>query len=187
MTLKQFFMTVCLWGAGSLLSGCYTYHERSKVLIPNIDIDQTLEVAAQELTINKRNRVMTLWAIRDQVLTSVQAQRVSDLYFKYVDEVDSESQESRSIALWHLTWTISNIYRQGESDIKEVMAPAYKDAAARVEKLNMKIATTHFYDEEIYMGDVSFMGRSYAKKHLIVPGNEDYLQSVADYEKETGE
>ena len=170
-----------------LLSGCYTYHDRKKVLIPDIDIDATLDVAELEIQKPDRSRVLTLWAVRDQVLTPEQAKRISDLYFKYIDEIDSESQKSRRFAVWHLTWAISNIYRQGELEIKEIMSAAYRDAANRVDKLGMKIATTHFYDDEIYMGDVHVLGRSYAKSHLVVPGNEDYLQSVNQYEQENSD
>ena len=48
------------------LSGCYMYHEREKVLIEGIDIDQTLEVAEMELKENRFSTVLTLWAMRDR-------------------------------------------------------------------------------------------------------------------------
>ena len=170
-----------------LLSGCYTYHERTKVLIPQIDIDATLEVAELEIQKPDRKRVMTLWAVRDQVLTEAQAQKVSDLYFKYIEDIDSETQKGRSFAVWHLTWAISNMYRQGETPIQEILKEAYRDAAKRVDKLEMKIATQHFYDKEIYMGDIHALGRSYSKSHLVVPGNEDYLQSTDQYRQENSD
>ena len=182
MKLLSKYTVMMLTLASLSVSGCYKYHERSKVMIPNIDIAQTLEVAEQELKINKRTRANTLWAIRDQALTPEQAKRVSDLYFQYVDTIDSETQESRGFAMWHLTWTISNIYREGDADIKDVMAEAYRDAAKRVETLNMKIATQYFYGEKIQMGDWHMFGRRYAKKHLVVPGNADYLQSASEYQ-----
>jgi hypothetical protein len=182
------FVQACILAIVSVaVGGCYTYHDRSKVLIPNIDIDQTLEIAEQELQSKKRTSVLTVWAIRDQVLTKAQAERVSELYFKYIDKVDSEEQKARSFAVWHFTWAISNIYRQGEQEIKDVMAEAYRDAAKRVEKLEMKIATSRFYGDKIYMGDTHSLGRSYSKRHLVVPGNEDYLQSVSEYEPDEEE
>lgn len=170
-----------------LLAGCYIYHERSKVLIPNIDVDATLEVAELELQKPDRRRVLTVWAVRDQILNAAQAQKISELYFKYIDEIDSETQESRSFAVWHITWAISNIYRQGEIEIQEIMKEAYRDAAKRVDKLEMKIATQHFYDKEIHMGDGHMLGHSYAKSHLVVPGNEDYIQSVEQYRQENAD
>ena len=174
------FILVC----GILLSGCYTYHDRAKVLIPHIDIDATLDVAAIDMARPDRKRVLTLWALRDQVLTEAEARRVSDLYFKYIDTIDSDAQKGRSFAVWHLTWAISNIYRQGEPSIQEIMKEAYRDAAKRVDKLEMKIATQHFYDKKIYMGDIHALGHSYAKSHLVVPGNDDYIQSVDQYRQE---
>ena len=178
IVVQAFFLTI----SSMVLIGCYKYHDRSKVLIPNIDIDQTLEIAELELQSNKRTSVLTVWAIRDQVLTRAQAEKVSELYFKYIGKVDSEQQKSRSFAVWHFTWAVSNIYREGEQAIKDAMAEAYRDAAKRVETLEMKIATTHFYGDKIYMGDYHSFGRSYAKRHLVVPGNEDYLQSASEYE-----
>jgi hypothetical protein len=35
--------------------------------------------------------------------------------------------------------------------------------------------------EKIYMGDAHGGGRAFAKKHVVVPGNDKYLQSFEDY------
>ncbi len=166
----------------STASGCFMYHEREKVLIPGIDIDQSLRVAELELAENQFSSVLTLWAMRDQVLTADQASKVSALYFKYIDRVASEQQKSGSFSVWHLTWAISNMYRLGSPEVREALDDAYRDAAVRVEQLDRRIARKHFDSEKIYMGDVHWGGRAYAKSHLVVPGNEDYLQSVTEYE-----
>ena len=39
--------------------------------------------------------------------------------------------------------------------------------------------THHVYT----MGDIHFGGRAYSRSHLVAPGNDDYLQSAADYEE----
>jgi hypothetical protein len=166
------------------VSGCtMLYHERSKVLIPNVDVNQTLEVAKLEIQENKVSSVLTLWAMRDQILTPKQARRVSALYFEYIGRVDSEKQKARGFSVWHLTWAISNMYRLGDDAVKAELNEAYVDAAIRVDTLDSKIATTHFYDDEIVMGDAHFGGRAYAKGHIVVPGNEDYLQSAEEYKQ----
>ena len=33
------------------------------------------------------------------------------------------------------------------------------------------------------MGDVHSLGRFYAKKHIVIPGNKKYVQSFDDYMK----
>jgi hypothetical protein len=159
------------------------YHERSKVLIPNVDVDQTLEVAKLEIQENKVSSVLTLWAMRDQIITPEQARRVSELYFEHIDRVDSKEQKARAFSVWHLTWAISNMYRLGDDAVKAELKEAYVDAAVRVDSLDSKIATTHFYDDEIAMGDAHFGGRAYAKGHIVAPGNEDYLQSAEEYKQ----
>ncbi len=162
--------------------GCtMLYHNRDKVLISNVDIDQTLEIAEMELRENKMSSVLTLWAMRDQILTARQAARVSTLYFQYIPRVDSEAQKARKFSVWHLTWAISNMYRLGDTDVKAALKAAYMDAAVRVDRLDSKIAKTHFCGDEIVMGDAHFGGRRYAKKHIVVPGNDKYVQSVDAY------
>jgi hypothetical protein len=166
-------------------SGCtMLYHEREKVLITDIDIDQTLEIAALELEENKMSSVLTVWAMRDQVISPAQAGKVSELYFSHIDRIDSEDQKARMFSVWHLTWAISNMYRLGDDSVKGVLRSAYLDAAKRVDSLDSRIASTHFYDEKIVMGDAHFGGRRYARKHLVVPGNKKYVQSVEEYKKD---
>ncbi len=166
---------------GSTISGCYLYRERERALVPGIDIDQTLEVAEIEIEENKFSTVLTLWAMRDQVITQEQAQKVSDLYFAHIDRIDSEEQNARKFSVWHLTWAVSNMYRLGDEGVQLALKEAYKDGEARVERLDRRIATKHFKGENIISGDAHAGGRAFAKSHLVVPGNKKYLQSVAEY------
>lgn len=178
---KKYLLLGLLFGATQLLSGCYMYNTQAEAKVEGIDIDETLAIAQMELEDNKFSSVLTLWAIRDQHFTAEQAYRVSHLYFQYIHRIDSEEQKAQGFSVWHLTWAISNMYRFGDESVQRALRLAYVDAAGRVEKLDMKVATTHFQGEKMYTGDAHAGGRSYAKKHLVVPGNDKYLQSVEEY------
>ena len=167
-----------------VLSGCYLYSEpkkRGKVLLSGIDMGQTLKIAEMELKRNYTGSVLTIWAIRDQKFSAEEAGTVSSLYLKYIGRVDSEEQKARGFSVWHLTWAISNIYRQGDEEVRQAILPAYQDAKKRVEKADSRMTNKFFKEEKIYMGDAHFGGRRYAKKHIVVPGNRKYLQSVSEY------
>lgn len=163
-----------------VLAGCfpYVYQQRERVLIPGIDVDQSLDVAQMEL---EQGNSLGLWAMRDQVVTRKQARRISEIYFENIDEVDSEEAKGRFFHVWHLTWAISNLYRLGGEGVKAELEEAYADAGKRVESLDMKVATLHFEGDEIYMGDFHDLARSYARSHIVAPGNGKYLQSVGQY------
>jgi hypothetical protein len=167
----------------AVASGClpYIYHDRHQVLIPGIDIDQTLDVAQAELAQGGGTSVLTIWAMRDQIVTPSQAARISDIYLEHIDEVDRPDTPARTFQVWHLTWAIANLYRLGGDGVKASLEPAYRDAAARVEVLDMKAAHLHFSGEKLYMGDAHGGGRAYAQSHLVVPGNKDYLGSFEEY------
>ena len=110
-----------------LSSGCFPYltHERSKAIVEGVDIDQTLEIAAKELEKDGMGSVLTLWAIRDQVITPEQAGKISELYFEYIKDM------KKRFNIWHITWAISNIYRLGDDSVKTVLEAAWKDASRR--------------------------------------------------------
>ena len=167
--------------AATGLNGCYMYHERAKALVPGIDIDQTLQVAEVELNENRLSTVLTVWAIKDQELTALQAAKVNDLYLAHIDRIDSDEQKARGFSVWHLTWAISNMYRLGGPDVKSALEASYNDASRRVDKADRRLTTKFFYDEKMTMGDAHFLGRRYAKSHLVVPNNEKYLQSFDEY------
>lgn len=158
--------------------GCFPYlsHNRSEALVRGIDVDQSLEVAEQELT---EGTVLTLWVLRDQPITAAQAERISELYFRFAPAISREDNDFFNI--WHLTWAISNFYRHGDPVVRAALADAYQDAEARVESLDSDMVEEHFAGDELYMGDAHAGGRAYAESHLVAPGNADYLQSFGEY------
>jgi len=162
-----------------LFSGCfpYIYYNRDKVLLKNVDIDQTLKIAEIELKSGAFGNILSLWAIRDQIITQKQAEAISILYFEYIDTLENE------FGVWHLGWAISNMYREGDDSVKLALQKAYEDAQKRPEKLNQfaSIADENINGDKIYMGDIHDLGKFYAKTHIVVPGNKDYLQSFEQY------
>ncbi len=163
------------FGTAVALSGCLPYltQDRSEALVPHLDVPQTLVIAEKELAKGGTGSVLTLWAIRDQYITAAEAAKISALYFKYVDSLDSRFNT------WHLTWAIANMYRLNGDDVKTALAGAYKDARERAKHVH-RVADLHANGDTLYMGDAHAGGRAYAKRHLVAPGNEAYLQSLQD-------
>src|SRR5262245_3994592 len=92
----------------------YVYHVRDRVLVGGVDIDATLEVAKSELDEGGFDATLTIWAIRDQVVTTNHAKKIAALYFTYIDKVAADSDKTAAaFGVWHLTWAISNLYRNG--------------------------------------------------------------------------
>lgn len=160
------------------LSGCLPYltHDRSKVLLPRVDIDQTLKVASMELDKGTLGCVLGVWAIRDQVVTPAQAGTVSDMYFSHIASL------KQSFNVWHLTWAIADLYDNGSDSTRAVLQKAYEDSKQRAKALH-GLADKFVNGDKIYMGDAHFLGRRYAETHVVVPGNMKYLQSVEEYVK----
>lgn len=160
------------------LSGCMRYltQDRGEVLLDGVDIGQSLEVA--EIYLNEKDGGMgsslVIWAIRDQHFTPTQAEEVSRLYFQHIDGLE------KRFDVWHLTWAISNIYRQGNWEVQKVLQKAYADASKRAKEVS-GIADRMANGEKMYLGDAHGGGRGFAKKHVVVPGNKKYLQSVEEY------
>jgi len=165
------------------LPGClpYLYTEREPALVEGIDIDQSLDVAEAELVEPRATSVLTIWALRDQEVTAEQAARISQIYFEHIGTIDDEDLRGRKFAVWHLTWAIANLYRFGDTEVRAALAEAHEDAVARAATIDRSIAVKHVQGEEIYSGDAHGGGRAYARRHLVVPGNEDYLQSYEEY------
>jgi hypothetical protein len=163
-----------------LFSGCMRYltHDRDEVLLQGVDIDQTLKVAA--LKMNQRQGKMgialPIWVIRDQKIAPAQAQEISRLYFLHITTL------KKKFDIWHLTWAISDVYRLGDDSVKVVMHDAYIDATARAKKMK-GVADKMANGDKLYMGDAHGGGRSFAKKHVVVPGKKGYLQSYDEYVK----
>jgi hypothetical protein len=164
------------------LSGCMRYltQDRGKVLLDNVDIDQSIKVAEIYMKDKggERGASLALWAIRDQHFTPEQAAEVSRLYFRHVDGL------KKDFDVWHLTWAIANIYRHGDEEVKGELQKAYDHATKRAKEVS-DIADKMANGEKMYLGDAHGGGRAFAKRHVVVPGNKKYLQSVEEY-KEKG-
>jgi hypothetical protein len=160
------------------LSGCLRYltHDRSKVLLKGVDIDQTLKIASIEIDKGTLGCVLGVWAIRDQVVTPTQATAISGLYFSHIDSL------KQSFNIWHLTWAIADLYENGNDSTRVTIHKAYEDAKQRAKKLG-GLADKFVNGDKIYMGDAHSLGRRYAETHVVVPGNPKYLQSFEEYVK----
>ena len=174
--------------SGLFLLGCfpYVYHDRDRVLIKGVDIPATLEIAKTELEEGGFDATLTIWAIRDQIVTADEALAISKLYFGYIDKVASEKERTTAdFGVWHFSWAIANLYRNGDDSVKKVLDNAYVDAQMRPEGLkNFKSAAVeHVNGSKIYMGDVHALARSFARSHIVAPGNDKFLQSLDDYKK----
>lgn len=182
-TAESVLIAMAIVGIGASASGClpYLYHERTPALIDGIDIDQTLDVAENELRHPEALSVLTIWAIRDQVVTPAQAQRISNLYLGSIGAIDSDDLRGRKFAVWHFTWAIANLYRFGDPEVRGELAYAHADAVLRVKRLGRSFAEEHVTGETIYSGPAHAGGVAYAHNHVVVPGNGDYLQSFEEY------
>ncbi|MFP4418745.1 MAG: hypothetical protein ACOC41_07285 [Chitinivibrionales bacterium] len=157
-----------------LMEGCfYVTNNQKEVLIQSIDVNQTLKVAEHELKQDKWGRVLTLWAIRDQHFSPNQAESVAELYFSYIDSLH------RQFNIWHLTWAVANIHRNGDEQVKQLLDSAYHDAVQRADTLH-RVADRHVNGDKVYMGDFHFLGRRYKKTHVVAPGNSKYPQSAEE-------
>ena len=169
--------------------GClpYVYHEQNqRVLVAGIDVDATLEIARTELEEGGFDATLTVWAIRDQIVSVENARTISRLYFSYIDKVASERDRiTADFGVWHYAWAISNLYRNGNESIKAELEDAYHDARKRPERLkNFKdIASEHVNGKKVVMGDIHDAARSFARSHIVAPGNVKYLQSLDQYTK----
>ncbi|MBN2531214.1 MAG: hypothetical protein JXR76_32830 [Deltaproteobacteria bacterium] len=169
-------ITIVLLAISALgTGGCLPYltQNRQEVLVKHLDVAQTLVIAERELADGGTGSVLTLWAIRDQPIKALEAQKIASLYFKYIDHLDSRFNE------WHLTWAMANMYRLGDAEVKKALQQAYDDATSRAPNIS-RVANLHANGETLYMGDAHAGGRAYAKRHLVAPGNEAYLQSLKD-------
>lgn len=171
-----------------LLLSCfpYIYYSQNKVLLNGVDIDQTLNISINELEEGGFDSILTIWAIRDQIITSEQAKKINEMYFKYIDNIQYKDETTKEFGTWHFAWAISNFYRIGNEDIKKDLNDAYLDAVKRPDTLIKfkKIANELINGDKIYMGDIHGLGKAYAKTHIVVPGNKDYVQSYEEYIKE---
>jgi hypothetical protein len=146
---------------------------QGQVLIEDVDIDQTLVIAETELKRGRFASVLTLWGIRDQVYTEAQAQRVSYLFFHYIDS------RKDYFHVWHFTWAISNIYRNGNAAVPAELELAYQDAKKRAKAAGGW--ADGLANKDMLMGDIHPPARHFVQTHVVAPGTPHYLQSLEDY------
>ena len=165
----------------------YAYvNDQAAVLIPGIDLETTLKIAEEELTRNIATAELTIWAIRDQVITAEIAQKIATLYMNNIERLyhtKSVAMIDSNHAVWHFAWAIANLYRNGNDEVKAQLQIAYDDALTRPQTLPRfrLIATDNVLGERILMGDAHEMARSFVKKHVVVPGNPEFVQSYDEY------
>ncbi len=168
-----------------LLFSCFPfiYYNQSDVLLNGVDIDQTLKIATNELEEGGFDSILTIWVIRDQIITPEQAKSISEIYFKYIDNIKYKDETIKEFGTWHFAWAISNFYRDGNEEVKKELNEAYIDAVKRPDTLVKfkKIADQLINGEKIFMGDIHGLGKAYAKTHIVVPGNKEYIQSSEEY------
>ena len=165
----------------------YLYiNDQSAVLLEGIDFAQTLKVAQAELERNLATAPLTIWALRDQVVTPQVAGTIAALYLANIDRLytaETVTLIDWNHAVWHFAWAIANLYRNGDEAVKAQLQLAYDDAKNRhatLERFQL-VALDHAQSEDISMGNAHEAGFSYAKTHLVVPGNPLYLQSFEQY------
>lgn len=146
---------------------------QGEVLINGVDIEQTLVIAEHELKRGRWASVLTIWGIRDQVFTRAQAQGVSHLYFEYIDS------RKDYFHVWHFTWAISNVYRNGDAAVREELELAYQDAKERAKAAGGW--ADGLTNRNILMGDIHPPARRFVQRHVVAPGTSRYLQSLTDF------
>jgi hypothetical protein len=165
----------------------YIYvNDQQAVLINGIDWVTTMRIAEEELTRDLATAELTIWAIRDQVISPATAKKISSLYLNNISRLyDAKpvAMIDSNHAVWHFAWAISNLYRNGNDEVKAALQSAYDDALTRPETLPRfrLIAIDNVLGDQILMGDAHNMARSFVRKHVVVPGNPDYIQNYEEY------
>ena len=70
--------------------------------------------------------------------------------------------------IWHFTWAISNIYRNGNVAVRAQLELAYQDAKKRA-KAAGGFADAHV-NGSIVMGDIHLPARYFVRSHVVAPG-----------------
>lgn len=193
MYIKKMAVTLFV-GLMLSLSGCVNpdlrlkylyYDDQEKVLLDGIDYETTMQIAELELAEGGNTSIITIWFIRDQILTPELAARINDLYFQYIDSVSElDDYFYRNFSVWHFTWAMSNIYRNGNDDVKDAIRAAYEDAKTRPAQLDgffRTIADSHVNGRRVVMGDAHEVGRRGAQTHVVIPSNPDYISNIEEY------
>jgi hypothetical protein len=184
MMLKQLWLVAPIVASINCLP--YVYHMRERVLVSGIDVDSTLEIVRTELEEGGFDATLAIWAIRDQSVSVENARTILALYFKHIDAVAAEKDKTTAaFGVWHFSWAISNLYRNGDEGIKAELEDAYRDALKRPAGLTTfkDVAAEHVGGNKVYMGDFHAAARAYARSHIVAPGVKGYLQSLDEYRK----
>ena len=163
-----------------------SFDDQTPVLIEGIDWDATLQVAEAEFARELSTSELPIWGIRDQIITPQIAARISVLYFDNIEMLyDTEpfTLLDWNHAVWHFAWAIANLYRNGDSAVRQELQLAYEDALTRPETLGRytHIAIDHIRNDVVVMGDIHTPAHSRMQQLIVAPGNPDYLQSYQDY------
>jgi len=163
-----------------LLSSCYIYTTREPALVKNVDVDQTILVAVDEMKKNDMAQSMGIWILKDQIITPQQAKKISELYLTNLDRIVSPFN------IWHAAWAISNLYRFGNDEVKAELETAYQIAIKEPNRISDEddfkgAAIDHINGKKMTTGFIHIGGMTYAYEHLVVPGNNKYIQSYNEY------
>lgn len=173
---KKYFLIPLIF----LLSACATLisDKQEPALIKNVDIDETIKIARDEIKKRDMGQGLAIWVLRDQKVTPAQAAVISELYMNEIDNMTSEFN------IWHASWAISNLYRLGNDSVKNVLETAYQKAKLQPERMEGDFkgaAEDHINGIKLTTGFIHFGGQAYAYGHLVVPGNDKYVQSYEEY------
>jgi hypothetical protein len=156
------------------------HFSQKAALVKNVNIDESLKIAKDEMEKTNVGQSLGIWVLRDQIVTPEQARTISNLYLTHIDSMKS------GFHIWHSSWAIANLYRFGDDAVKAELETAYQKAKKQPERLEgntKKIADSHINSQRIVTGFIHAGGRSYAHRHLVVPGNRKYVQSYEEYKR----
>ncbi len=163
-----------------ILNSCSIYNSQKPALIKGVDVDETLKVAADEIKKSDMAQSLGIWVLKDQNLTPQQAKLISNLYLSNLNRITSPFN------IWHAAWTISNMYRFGNAEVKKELEEAYQIALKEPDRISDEddfkgAAIDHIRGKTPTTGFIHIGGITYAHDHLVVPGNPNYIQSYEDY------
>src|SRR5688572_1949667 len=112
--------------------GCrfpFEYSVRKPALVRGVDMNQSLQVAADQMQKTSIEQGLSIWVLRDQYVTPEQAREISKLYLDHIDSMKSDFN------IWHASWAIANLYKLGDADVKAELEMAYQKAIKQPERL----------------------------------------------------
>ncbi|MFT4670686.1 MAG: hypothetical protein ACI945_000018 [Pseudohongiellaceae bacterium] len=167
-----------------------SYNDQESVLIEGIDWGATLKVAEAEFARKLSTSELPIWAIRDQIVSPEIAAKIAQIYFDNIEMLygtEPFTSLDWNHAVWHFSWAISNLYRNGDAAVKASLQLAYDDAITRPETLERykHIAIHHIRNDIVVMGDIHTQAHKRMQQLVVAPGNPDYLQSFSEYKENT--